>query len=164
VAVDRSVIGKSTGRTKVVIERGPVAVFAEAVKDSSAIYRDPGAAEAAGLHGMPVPPTYPAVMSHWGAFPEQQPEASGDAGSGAGEVLGPLLAAGGLLLHGEQAFEYHRPVVVGDVLVGEGKVADAYEKQAGSGTLTFIVMDTIWRDEATSEPVVTARMNLIVRT
>jgi len=53
---------------------------------------------------------------------------------------------------------------VGDVLVGEGKVADAYEKQAGSGTLTFIVMDTIWRDEATSEPVVTARMNLIVRT
>jgi acyl dehydratase len=164
VAVDRSVIGKSTGRTRVVIERGPVAVFADAVKDSSLVYRDPAAAEAAGLRGIPVPPTYPAVMGHWGAFPEQQPEGSADAVSGMGAVLAPLLAAGGLLLHGEQAFEYHRPVVVGDVLVGEGKVADAYEKQAGSGTLTFVVVETIWRDDVTSEPVVTARINLLVRT
>jgi hydroxyacyl-ACP dehydratase HTD2-like protein with hotdog domain len=104
------------------------------------------------------------VMGHWGTFLESQPEAMADSVSGIGEVLGPLLAAGGLLLHGEQAFEYHRPIVVGDVLLGEGRIVDAYEKHAGSGTLTFVVVETLWRDDATGEPVVTARTNLLVRT
>lgn len=162
--VDRSVIGKSTGSSKVVIERGPVAVFADAVKDSSPLYRDPRAADTVGLRAIPVPPTYPFVMGHWGTFPEIQPEGGGQTASGMGEVLGRLLAGGGLLLHGEQAFEYHRPVVVGDVLVGEGKITDAYEKLSGSSTLTFVVVETLWRDDATGEPVVTARTNLLVRT
>lgn len=146
-----------------VIERGPVSVFADAVKDSSPIYRDARAAEAAGLDAIPVPPTYPIAMAHWGAFAELQPDAVKEA-SGIGSVLRPLLEKGGLLLHGEQSFEYHRPVVVGDVLVGEGKVADVYEKQAGTGTLTFVVSETIWRDEVTGDPVVTTRTNTLVRT
>ena len=37
------------------------------------------------------------------------------------EVLGPLMAKGGIILHGEQEFTYHRPVFAGDVLVGEGR-------------------------------------------
>jgi len=147
-----------------VIERGPVAVFAEALKDANPAYRSPQGAAEAGLPAIPVPPTYPFVMAHWGAFEESQPEAPGEGSSGMGEVLGPLLAKGGLLLHGEQEFEYHRPVVVGDVLLGEGKVADAYEKQSGSSTLTFVVVETIWTDDATGEPVVTSRTNLLVRT
>jgi acyl dehydratase len=148
----------------VVIERGPVAVFADSVKDPSPLYRDPAAAAAAGLPGIPVPPTYPIAMSHWGAFPDIQPEPDGESASAIGKVLGPLLAGGGLLLHGEQEFEYHRPVVVGDVLVSEGKITDAYEKQSGASTLTFVVTETTWRDDVTGEPVVTARNNLIVRT
>lgn len=146
------------------IERGPVAVFAEACKDANPAYRSPQAALDAGLAAIPAPPTYPFVMAHWGAFSEMQPEAPGEVASGMGEVLGPLLARGGLLLHGEQEFEYHRPVVVGDVLVGEGKVADVYEKQSGSSTLTFVVVETAWNDDATGEPVVTSRTNLLVRT
>ena len=161
--VDRSIVGKSTGRTRVVVERGPVAVFADAVKDSSPLYRDPRAAEEAGLRSIPVPPTYPFVMAHWGAFREIQPEASDEAGPGMGEVLGPLLAQGGLLLHGEQEFEYQRPVMVGDVLLGEGRVVDAYEKESGSHTMTFIVVETVWRDDSTGESVVTTRTNLLVR-
>ena len=39
-----------------------------------------------------------------------------------GKSHGPLMAKGGLILHGEQEFVYHRPVLVGDVLVGEGKI------------------------------------------
>jgi hypothetical protein len=103
-------------------------------------------------------------MGHWGTFPEIQPEGSDEAASGIGAVLGPLLAQGGLLLHGEQEFEYHRAVVVGDVLVGEGIVADTYEKQSGSNTLTFVVLKTTWSDDVTGEPVVTTRTNLLVRT
>ena len=43
-------------------------------------------------------------------------------------------------------------------------MTDAYEKHSGANTLTFVVVETNWSDEASGEPVVTARMNLIVRT
>jgi len=52
---------------------------------------------------------------------------------------------------------------VGDVLVGEGHVVDAYAKESKGKTMTFLVTETVWRDEATSEPVVTSRFNLIHR-
>jgi acyl dehydratase len=80
-----------------------------------------------------------------------------------GEVLGPLMAKGGLILHGEQEFIYHRPVYVGDVLSGEGTVTDAYSKESKGKTMTFIVTETVWKDDKTGEPVVTSRFNVIHR-
>jgi acyl dehydratase len=73
------------------------------------------------------------------------------------------MSKGGLILHGEQEFIYHRPVQVGDVLVGEGKIADAYQKESSGRTMTFIVSETNWTDERTGEPVVTVRANIIHR-
>jgi hypothetical protein len=67
------------------------------------------------------------------------------------------------VLHGEQEFEYHRPIVTGDVLVSEGKVTDIYERESKGRTMTFIVVETVWRDDATGAPVVTERFNLIHR-
>ncbi len=111
----------------VTVERGQLALFADAVKEMSPVYRDARAASEAGLAGIPAPPTYPFVMEHFGAYPELQPT-DGPTGNPMAEVLGPLMANGGLILHGEQEFTYHRPVLAGDVLVGEGKVADAYRR------------------------------------
>jgi hypothetical protein len=54
-------------------------------------------------------------------------------------------------------------LLVGDVLVGEGKIGDFYEKESKGKTMTFIVTETVWRDEQTNEPVVTERFNLIHR-
>src|ERR1039458_1027009 len=118
-------IGTRTSSSSVVVERGPVGGFAVAVCDQNPIYRDPRAAAAAGFDEIPAPPTFPFVMETWGRFPELQP---GDAPSGGGmaKVLGPLMARGGIIIHGEQSFDYHRPVLVGDVLDGEGTVVDAY--------------------------------------
>jgi acyl dehydratase len=166
VAVDRSAVGRSTGSRRVVIERGPVAVFADAVKDTDPVYRDAEAAVEAGHPSIPVPPTFPFVMAHWGAFPDiQPPESEGSAGmSAVGQVLGPLLAKGGLLLHGEQEFEYSSPVHVGDVLFGEGVISDVYEKVSGSATMTFVVTETTWRHDSTGEVAVVARSNTLVRT
>ena len=65
----KSIIGKPTGTTVVAVERGQLALFAHAVKDDSPIYRDPRAAAAAGLPGIPAPPTYPFVMEGFGATP-----------------------------------------------------------------------------------------------
>ena len=107
-----TIIGKPTGTTVVTVERGQLALFADAVKEKSPAYRDPRAAAEAGLAGIPAPPTYPFVMEHFGAYPELQPT-DGPTGNPMAEVLGPLMAKGGLILHGEQEFTYHRPVPKG---------------------------------------------------
>ncbi len=157
-----SIIGKSTGTTVVTVERGQLGLFADAVKDTSPIYKDPRAAADAGLPGIPAPPTYPFVMGNFGVFPELQ-TADAPAENPMGEVLGPLMANGGLILHGEQEFTYHRPVLAGDVLVGEGSVVDAYQKESKGKTMTFIVVETAWSEQATGAPVCTSRMNIIHR-
>jgi acyl dehydratase len=156
------IIGKPTGTTVVTVERGHLAVFADAVRDQSPIYRDPRAAADAGLAGIPAPPTYPGVMSAFGVFPELQPEDSSPGAHPMGEVLGPLMANGGIILHGEQEFVYDRPVTVGDVLTGEGRVVDAYTKESKGKTMTFLVTETVWRDQS-GAPVVTTRFNVIHR-
>ena len=156
------IIGKPTGTTVVTVERGQLALFAHAVKDESPIYRDPRAAAAAGLPGIPAPPTYPFVMENFGAYPELQ-TADAPTGNPMAEVLGPLMANGGLILHGEQEFTYTRPVLAGDVLVGEGKVVDAYVKESKGKTMTFIVVETAFTEQATGDPVCTSRMNIIHR-
>ena len=158
----KKIIGKPMSKSKVVIERGPVANFATAVCDANPVYRDPRAAAEAGFDAIAVPPTFPFVMQAWGEFPEDQP-ADKPTGNPLGEVIGPLMSKGGIILHGEQEFIYHRPLSVGDVLVGEGRVTDAYAKESKGKTMTFIVTETVWRDDATGEPVVTSRFNLIHR-
>ena len=157
-----TIIGKPTGTTVVTVERGQLALFADAVKEKSPVYRDVRAAAEAGLPGIPAPPTYPFSMGNFGVFPELQPE-DAPTGNPMAEVLGPLMAKGGIILHGEQEFTYHRPVMAGDVLVGEGRVADAYRKESKGKTMTFVVVDTVWSDRATGEPVCTSRMNIIHR-
>jgi hypothetical protein len=158
----KGIIGKPTGKAKVVVERGPVSHFAEAVGSTSPIYRNPEAAKAAGLPAIPAPPTWPFAMEFSGKFEEIQP-ADAPTGNPLMAAMGPLMAQGGLILHGEQEFIYHRPIVVGDVLVSEGKITDAYQKESRGKTMTFIVSETNWSDEKTGEPVVTARFNLIHR-
>jgi acyl dehydratase len=163
MAVDTSVIGKSTGASKVTVERGPVSNFAQAVLDQNQVYASPDAARAAGFVDIPAPPTFSFAMQHWGKYPDDQPPDTTGGENPMQKVMGELFSKGGIVLHGEQEFEYHRPLVVGDVLVGEGKITDFYEKESKGKTMTFLVTETVWRDESSNEPVVTARFNLIHR-
>src|SRR5687767_7114696 len=163
MTVDTSVIGKPTGAYKVTVERGPVANFAAAVLDENEVYQSPEAAKAAGFGAIPAPPTFSFAAQYWGKFAEDQPADPTGGENPMHKVMGELFAQGGLVLHGEQEFEYHRPLLVGDTLVGEGRIIDVYEKESKGKTMTFIVMETAWRDEKTSEPVVTERFNLIHR-
>lgn len=144
--VDTSAVGKALPSAVVTIERGPVAVFAEAVLDRSPVYRSPEAARAAGLPGIPIPPTFPFAMAHWGRFREQQPE-GWDALPPTAEVFAALIGNGGLILHGEQEFVYHAPVVVGDVLTSTGRVKDIYTKTSGERTMTFVVTEEDYRNQ-----------------
>lgn len=156
------VVGKPTPPQTVVIERGPVSYFATAVKDENPIYHDPRAAEEAGFPAIPAPPTFAFAMHHMGAFREIQPEGADDVNP-IMHAIGALMEEGGLVLHGEQGFIYHRPIYVGDTLTGEGTIKDLYEKEGSGGkTMTFVVTETDWKD-ASGEPVVTTVMTLIHR-
>lgn len=159
----KEIVGQPTGKSTVVIERGPVMHFADAVLSTSPIYRSPEAAKEAGFDAIPAPPTWPFAMEFSGKFDELQPADAPTGGSPLMKAIGPLIAKGGLILHGEQEFLYHRPIVVGDVLRSQGKIVDAYQKESKGKTMTFIVQETTWTDDKTGDPVVTARFNLIHR-
>ena len=154
-------IGQATGRGTLVVERGPLANFAKAVLDDSAVYANADAARAAGFVNVPAPPTFGFSTQNWGRFEELQ-TAEQPASNPMFEVMGKLYANGGMVLHGEQSFTYHQPIVAGDVLTYEGVVRDIYSKQSGDRTMTFIVVEDTYCNEA-GEPVLTSTMNLIHR-
>jgi hypothetical protein len=158
----KSIIGQPTGTSKVIVERGPVQHFADALLSTSPIYHSPEAARQAGFDNIPAPPTWPFGMEFSGKFAEIQPK-DNPTGNPLMTAMGPLMAKGGLILHGEQEFLYHRPIQVGDVLIGEGVISDVYQKDSKGRTMTFICSETRWTEESTGEPVVTARTNLIHR-
>lgn len=157
------VVGRPTGSAVITIERGPVSAFAAAVTDSNPIYRDTRAAKAAGFDAIPTPPTYFfSAAAQFGAFAEDQPPGAVPGRNPLTEVIGALMANGGMVLHGEEEFVYHAPVLVGDRVTSEGKVVDLYEKRSGERTMTFLVTENEYRNQR-GELVLTARMNLIHR-
>lgn len=156
-------IGKPTGAGRVHVERGAVSRFAAAVTDGNPVYADLDAAQKAGFEAPPAPPTWTFSSQFLGTRPEDQPEdPTGGEGSPMMKVMSDLMKGGGLVLHGEQEFRYHRAVQCGDVLDWSGKITDIYTKESKGKTMTFIVMETVFRDES-GEPVVTEIFNLIHR-
>ncbi|TNY38850.1 MaoC family dehydratase N-terminal domain-containing protein [Thermomonospora catenispora] len=83
------------------VSRVKIREFADAIGDPNPIYRDREAAKAAGYPDVIAPPTFPIVISLGG-------EALAD------PELGLNFA---MVVHGEQRFEYTRPVRAGDELV-----------------------------------------------
>ena len=137
--------GQETGTQTVLIERGPVRVFADALGDPSPVYR--------GEHA-PVPPTFPFVMPFWG---------SSGTGGAAGLPIEKLRGKGRAILHGEQEFEYFAWPAVGDTLVGTSVITDVYEKErSNGGKMEFYVLETAWKNSATDELAVKTKFTMIV--
>ena len=111
----RDIIGTRWPPHSVLVEHGRLRLFAEAV----------GAPPAAAGDRPRVPPTL-----LFGLDLDGRP--------------GERLAAMGVdlrrVLHGEQAFTYHRPAYAGDTLTFETTITDLYERRGGA--LQFIVLDT----------------------
>jgi N-terminal half of MaoC dehydratase len=157
----RAAIGRPTVAATVVVERTPVTLFADAVFEPSPAFRDLNAAQEVGLSNVPAPPTFSFAMATAGGFAELQPPDTPE--NAMTSVLDKLRASGGTILHGEQEFVYHRPMVVGDVLAGSGRIANIYQKHSSSQTMTFIVNEVTWRAKATAELVIISRSNIIHR-
>jgi acyl dehydratase len=144
------------------VESGQVLAFAQAIGDENPVYRSEDAARAAGLGGIAAPPTFVQASAHFD--PEYPLRPTPDVewfGSGAGPGTHDERGAG--VLHGEQHFEYHRPLEVGDVLTATVTPGRTWEKEGRrGGKLAFSESVTVYRDQS-GKPVVTARL-VAVRT
>jgi len=84
----------------------------------------------------------------------------GRSGSG-GLPIDKLRGPGRMILHGEQEFEFFKPILVGDTLTGVARVADIYEKEGGrGGKMTFLAVETTYTNQR-NEKVALARFVLV---
>jgi acyl dehydratase len=145
----KDMIGRvlSTGSATVTPEH--VAAFARALGDPDPLYVDAETARRGPFGGLIAPPTYPI------AFMVQ-------AMSGGMDTFLELGLNFMTLVHGEQEFEYVRPIRAGETLTLTGRIADVYEKTGSSGTLDFVVLETEARD-ADGTQVFFSRNTLISR-
>lgn len=136
--------GRSYQQVSFPVERDRVERFADAIGEEGALYRDPDAAMAAGYPDQLAPPTFPTVM---------QIMISGQV------VLDPELGLDYTrVVHGEQEYEWRRPLHVGDVLRAVPRIADLYAR----GPNEFLVIEAEIEDES-GEVVVVSRTTLLSR-
>ena len=120
--VDSSAIGRSLAPTHARVEAGRLRYFFNTLGESNPVFRDPVAANAAGFAATPIPPTYLFCLEMMDA---DDPFA----------LLEALDIDLRRVLHGEQKFVYHAPVVVGDELTLQSTVTGVTQKKGGAMTL-----------------------------
>jgi acyl dehydratase len=92
------------------VSRVKIAEFADAIGDANPVYRDAAAARAAGHAAVIAPPTFAIVISM--------------AGSGAALADPGLGLNYAMVVHGEERFEYTRPIMAGDVVTAQVTLTD----------------------------------------
>ena len=118
--VDKSAIGVTFTPVQARVEPGRLRYFFETLGETNPVYRAPAGAA-------PIPPTYLFCLE---MMDSEKPF----------EFLETLKIDLGRVLHGEQKFDYHAPVVVGDMLTFRSRVIDVAEKKGGA--LTIIIVET----------------------
>ena len=123
--VDQSAVGREFTPVTARVEPGRLRFFLDTLGETNPVYREGNAAQAAGFAAAPVPPTYLFCLEMMDAT-----------------VPFEFLTALGIdlarVLHGEQRFDYHAPVVIGDTLTFRPRVAGVSEKKGGAMTLVVI--------------------------
>jgi len=130
--LDKKVVGHEFKAFSATVEAGKVRLFCKAIGEEDPIYVDAAAARKAGFAKIPVPPTFLQAITN------DDREKGG--------LLKLLNVDIGLILHGEQHYDYYAPVFVGDTITCQQKVTDLYDKKGGA--LWFVVSETSMKDQA----------------
>src|SRR2546423_13996129 len=126
--LNRSLKGKTYEPVSFTVERDRVVAFADAIGEDAPVFRDPEAAKAAGFGEQVAPPTFVTAM---------QIMTSGQV------VLDQELGLDySRVVHGEQSYEWRRPIVVGDTPSAVPRISDLYAK----GPNEFLVIEAEIRD------------------
>ena len=129
------------------VDRSQLRLFAKAIGETRPMYTDPQAARVAGYRDIPAPPTFAFSI---GMNPDDP-----------FDIVRALDVDLARVLHGEQAFEYFRPICAGDRVRVRREIVDAYEKKGGA--LTFFVLGLKFEDARSAEAFCTARQVVVVR-
>jgi acyl dehydratase len=144
MALNQSLKGKEYPDVEFTVERDQVLQFAEAISEDAAPFREAESARAAGYPEQVAPPTFVTkvqIMSSAQVVTDQE--------------LGLNYM---LVVHGEQEFEWRRPVVVGDQLRATPRIADIFAK----GPHEYLVIEAEVKD-ASGETVAVSRTTLLSR-
>lgn len=126
------------------VTRDQLAAFADAIGATGAAYRDPAAARALGHPDIVAPPTFAVRLA-------QQCEAQLIQDPAAGIDFSRVV-------HGQEGFVHHRPIVAGDVLTGTLHV-DTMREAGGHG----MVATRVELADPDGGPVTTVTSTIVVR-
>lgn len=149
---------KLIGNTKqttvdLTVEAGKVEEFARALDDDNPAHRDQAAAHDQGFDAVPAPLTFLQTA----AFPRYTPPEHREG------ITFNLGFDYSQILHGEQDYEFERPVFVGDTLTGTTELIEVYQREGDrGGTMTFAIQETRFTDED-GDLVATKRTTIIER-
>jgi acyl dehydratase len=142
--LNHSLKGKTYQEIELEVDRDRVTQFALAVGEDDPRFLDAEAARAEGFPDQVAFPTFPTVV---GILASAQIVVDPELGMDYSRVV-----------HGEQSFEWRRPIVVGDRLRATPRIADVYAK----GPNEFLVIEAEVRD-TDGEVVCVARSTLLSR-
>lgn len=131
--VDQSAVGRSFAPVTARVEPGRLRYFLNTLAEQNPVYRDEQAARAHGYAGTPVPPTYLFCLE---MMDNERPF----------EFLTELKIDLARVLHGEQRFTYHAPVVVGDTLTFKSRVTGVTDKKGGAMTMVAVETEVTNQD------------------
>ena len=126
------------------VTREEIAAFADALGSTGAAHREVEAARALGYADVVAPPTFAVRLS-------QQCEAQVVRDPGAGIDFARVV-------HGEEAFTHHRPIVAGDELRGVLTIDSV--RSAGGHTMVTMRSDLVDPDD---QPVATSLSTIVIR-
>jgi len=111
------------------VSRVKLAEFADAIGDHNPVYRDRAAAQEAGFPDVIAPPTFPIVIAM---------------ASSARALSEPGLNLNyAMVVHGEQRFEYSRPLRAGDVVTAQLTISDIRDVGRNSLITTTTQISTV---------------------
>jgi acyl dehydratase len=145
VAINHDYLGRTFPATEAYeVSRVKIAEFAEAIGDPNPLFRDRAVARSAGYPDVIAPPTFGIAVAT---------AASGKAVADPG--LGLNYA---MVVHGEQRFEYSRPLHAGDLVTAQSTISGIREV----GSITMLTTETQIRT-VDGEHVCTAVSTLVER-
>ena len=145
MSLNRDFIGhKAPPGEPLEVTRGDIRRFATAIGDDNPACHDRAAAQALGYADVVAPPTFLIVASTGGSL--------------GGFIRDPELGLNyAMVVHGEQSFVFHRPVMAGDVLNTVARIQDI--RAVGRNELLTLVVEVT----SNGEPVATVTNTLVSR-